>query len=110
MTVSTVEARAIALSLGEAVEAPRRLVERPAPTIPSSAPVTDQLTRAALARADDRVADLGGAIAVFERRPVRRDVGVVRDRLEHVVQLVDEGVAPADDVAGRPPVLPERVV
>src|SRR3954453_4040358 len=34
----------------------------------------------------------------------------VADRGKEVVQLVHEGVLPPDDVALRPPVLPERVV
>ena len=43
--------------------------------------VRDRLGRAVLARADDRVADLGGAVAVLEVGAVRRDVAVVGDRL-----------------------------
>ena len=61
-------------------------------------------------RAHDRVAHLGGAVAVLERGAVRGDVAVVADRGQQVVELVHEGVLPADDVARRPPVLPERVV
>ena len=34
---------------------------------------------------------------------MRRDLVLARDRLQHVRELVDEGVAPADDVPGRPP-------
>ena len=33
-----------------------------------------------------------------------------RDRAQQVERFVREGVAPADDVAGRPPVIPERMV
>src|SRR5687767_6014217 len=69
--------------------------------------VRDGLAAPALPRADDRVADLGGSVAVLERRAVRSDVRVVGDGGEEVVQLVDERVAPADDVPRRPPVLPE---
>ena len=65
---------------------------------------------AALARADDRVAHLGGAVAVLEGRAVRSDVRVLRDRAKEVERLVGERVAPADDVARRPPEIPERVV
>ena len=63
-----------------------------------------------LGGAQHRVADLGGAVAVLERRAVRRDVGVVADRRQEVVDLVHERVLPADHVALRPPVLPERMV
>src|SRR5207344_1719349 len=74
------------------------------------ASVAELLALAALAGADDRVADLGGAIAVLERRAVRPDRRAVRDCVEHVPELVHERVAPADDVAGRPPELPERML
>src|SRR4051812_6249590 len=73
-------------------------------------PVRDRLAARALGGAQHRVADLGGAIAVLERRAMRRDVRVLADRREEVVDLVDEGVLPADHVALRPPPLPERVV
>ena len=68
------------------------------------------LARALLGRAQHRVAHLGGAVAVLERGAVRRDVAVVADRRQQVVQLVHERVLPADRVPLRPPVLPERVV
>ena len=71
---------------------------------------TDRLALPALARAHDRVADLRRAVAVLEGRAMRCDVRVPRDRRQEVVELVDERVAPADDVAGRPPVLPEGMV
>src|SRR5262245_64889848 len=67
-------------------------------------PVGNGLLAAGGGRAQDRVGHLGAAVAVFERRSVRRHVVLPRDRLEHVTELVDERVAPADDVAGRPPV------
>ena len=76
----------------------------------SDSAVRDRLPAAGLARADDRVADLGRAIPVLEGRTVRRDVAVAGDRGEQVVDLVDEGVLPADDVPVRPPPLPEGVV
>ena len=41
---------------------------------------------------------------------MRRYITVVYDAVEQVGDLVDEGVLPADDVAVRPPVLPERVM
>src|SRR5881628_3748287 len=41
---------------------------------------------------------------------MRGDRRVVADRGEQVMQFVHEGVLPPDDVALRPPVLPERVV
>ena len=47
-------------------------------------------------RAQHRVADLGRAVAVLERRPVRRHVAVVADRGQQVVELVHERVLPAD--------------
>src|SRR5207248_2778774 len=72
--------------------------------------VRDLLAAAALRRADDRVADLGGAVAVLEGGAVRRNLVLSRDRPEEVVQLVHERVAPADDVPRRPPPLPERMV
>src|SRR6476620_8502544 len=72
--------------------------------------VGELLAPAALARADDRVADLGCAVAVLERGAVGGDVRVVGDRPEQMVELVHERVAPADDVARRPPELPERMV
>src|SRR5262245_57885073 len=76
----------------------------------SEGTVGELLALAALPRADDRVADLCRPIAVLEGGAVRRDVGIVGDRPEQVVELVHERVAPADDVAGRPPELPERMV
>src|SRR5215207_5341809 len=75
-----------------------------------SAPVAHGLVGALLGRPQHRVADLRRAVAVLQRRPVRRDVGVVPDRREQVVQLVHERVLPADHVPLRPPMLPERVV
>src|SRR6266849_3879599 len=56
------------------------------------------------------VADYGGAVAVFECCAVGRDGFVLGDALEQVRQLMNEGVLPAEDVAGRPPVLHERVL
>jgi hypothetical protein len=74
------------------------------------AAVGDRLARPARGGAQHGVAHLGGAVAVLERGAVGGDVGVVADGGEQVVQLVDEGVLPADDVAVGPPVLPEGVV
>src|SRR5215212_1648118 len=65
---------------------------------------------AAFAAPHDCVADLRSAVAVLEGRTVRRDVGVVRDRTEEVMQLVHERFAPADDVPWRPPMLPPRML
>src|SRR4051812_7943275 len=73
-------------------------------------PVRDGLAARAVGRAQHRVADLGSAVAVLERRAVRGDVGVVADRTQEVVDLVDERVLPADHVPLRPPVLPEGMV
>src|SRR5919201_594557 len=73
-------------------------------------PICDGFSFSALARADDCVADLGGAVAVLEGSSVGCDVGVAGDRGQDVVQLVDEGVSPADDVARWPPVPRERVL
>src|SRR5712691_1556689 len=73
-------------------------------------PIRDRFSFSALARADDRVADLGRAVAVLEGRTVGANLGVAGDRRQEVVQLVDEGVSPTDDVAWRPPVLRERVI
>src|SRR5919204_3069072 len=47
-------------------------------------PVLDLLALTALVRADDRVADLGGAVAVLERGSVRRDVAVLGNCLQQV--------------------------
>src|SRR6478736_5327614 len=66
--------------------------------------VFDPLFLSALRGAQDRVADFGGAIAVLERRAVRRDLVLAGDRAQHAPVLQCEGVAPADQVAGRPPV------
>src|SRR5919197_3708405 len=74
------------------------------------ASIADRLPRPSLCGAQDRVAHLGRAGAVLERGAVGRDVGVVADRGQQVVDLVHERVLPADDVAGRPPVRPERMV
>ena len=64
--------------------------------------------RAGLARADDRIATTArGSRPRTLRRTARRPSS---GSPEHVVQLVDERVAPADDVSRRPPVLPERMV
>ena len=41
---------------------------------------------------------------------MRRDVVLAGNRLEQMAKLVDEGVAPADRVAGRPPVAEVGVV
>src|SRR4051812_39964575 len=76
----------------------------------SSGPIRERFPSSALARADECVADLGGAIAVLEGRSVGCNVCVARDRGQHVMQFVDERVSPADDVSGRPPVLDERMV
>src|ERR1700730_15451415 len=57
----------------------------------------------------DGIADNGGEEAVVERGSERSDVAVVDDRIKQVGQFVDERVLPPDDVAGRPPVLHERV-
>src|SRR5665647_3784050 len=70
-------------------------------------PVRDLRPLAGPGGADDRVAHLGGAVAVLERRAVRSDIGVLDDRGQEVVDLVDEGVLPADHVARRPPPRPE---
>src|SRR4029079_12838682 len=75
-----------------------------------ASPVGDDLTAAGLARANDRVADLGRPIAVLERRPVGGDIAVAGEGREQVMDLVDEAVLPADHVPMRPPPLPERVV
>src|SRR5215212_8398153 len=62
------------------------------------------------ARSHDRLADLRRAVAVLERRAVRSDVGVVGNRTQEVMHLVDEGISPADDVPGRPPEIHEGMV
>ena len=54
--------------------------------------ICDLLPPARLARANDRVAHLGRAVAVLERRPVGRDVAVLGDRRQEVVELVNERV------------------
>src|SRR5215218_8782260 len=61
-------------------------------------------------RARDRVAHLCGPVAVLEVPAVRPDAAAVADGGQEVVQLVHERVLPADDVAGRPPVLQEGVI
>src|SRR5215471_12589712 len=48
--------------------------------------VRDRLPPPARARADERVAHLGGAIAVLERRPVRPDLRVLGDRGQEMVE------------------------
>src|SRR4051794_27612808 len=58
-------------------------------------PIADLLAAGTLGRPQHRVADLRGAVAVLHRRAVRGDVGVVADRGQEVVDLVDEGVLPA---------------
>src|SRR6266540_5049909 len=68
--------------------------------------IRDLLPATALGRPDDRVANLGGAVPVLERRSVGSDVVVVGDRAQEVMDLVHERVLPADDVARRPPPLP----
>src|SRR5688572_13342487 len=65
---------------------------------------------AVLGRVEDRVADDGGAVAVFEGGAVGTDVPTGDDGVDEVVEFVDEGVLPADDVAVGPPDVPERVV
>src|SRR5687768_15306489 len=79
-------------------------------TVGASSAVGDSFTPSLLRGSQHRVADLGGAVAVLERGAVRPDLAVVADGGQQVVQLVDEGVLPADDVAGWPPVLPEWVI
>src|SRR5918999_2700217 len=79
-------------------------------TVRPPSAVLDALTPSPLRGPEHRVADLGGAVAVLERGTVRGHVAVVPDRGQEVVQLVHEGVLPADHVAVRPPVLPERMV
>src|SRR4051812_40764417 len=66
--------------------------------------VSNHLFLPALRGAQDRIADLGGAVAVVERRAVRGDLVLAGDRAEHVPVLERERVAPTDEVAGRPPV------
>src|SRR6185295_1256334 len=58
----------------------------------------------------DRVADHRAAVAVLERRAVRRHVLLVHDAVEQVVDLVDHRVLPPDDVTVGPPVRHEGVV
>src|SRR5207248_5816230 len=57
----------------------------------------------------DRVTDHGGAIAILERRAVGSDLAIVDNRIQQVIDLVDEGMFPADDMSLGPPVLPPRV-
>jgi hypothetical protein len=54
-------------------------------------------------RSLDGVRDDGGAISILEVGPIRRDGLPVHDGVEEVVDLVDDGVLVADDVAGGPP-------
>src|SRR5437899_7881121 len=72
--------------------------------------VGDRLVAARLGGPEHRVADLRGAVTVLEGRSVWPDVGVARDRIEHVMDLVHERVLPPDHVAVRPPPAPEGVV
>jgi hypothetical protein len=80
---------------------------RPTTGEPSAA--GDRLARPALARAEDRVAGLGGAVAVLEGRAERGDVALAGDRAQQVIDLVNEAVAPAEPVSRRPPVLDVRM-
>src|SRR5207244_3438735 len=82
----------------------------PATLLRNRLPIRDRLSFSALARTDDSVADLGRAVTVLEGSSVGRHLGVAGDGGQDVVQLVNEGVSPADDVARRPPVLRERVI
>jgi hypothetical protein len=68
-------------------------------TVGCPSAVGDLLTRPSLGRAQHGVADLRGAIAVFERRPVRRDVAVVADRGQEVVQPGARRCAPSRSCA-----------
>src|SRR5689334_11026693 len=58
----------------------------------------------------DRVAHLGGAVAVLEVRAVGADAAAGRDRVQEVMELVDEGVLPPDHVPRGPPVRHEGLV
>src|SRR5258708_272576 len=102
--ISTVSFVRAFMSLSPSVSVEPRRSPLPALSRPA------RLALPALRRAHDRVTDLGRAVAVLERRTVRGDVTVRGDRVQHVMELVHERVAPADDVAGRPPVCPERIV
>src|ERR687887_561126 len=68
------------------------------------------LAATARARTNDCLADLRRAVAVLERRAVRCEVAAVGDRTQEVMHLVHEGIAPADDVSGRPPEVHEGMV
>src|SRR5207302_1873029 len=81
----------------------------PLPLDRSYRAVADLFPSAALARAQDRVTHLGRPIAILEVRAIRPYVSAGGDRLQKVVDLVHERVLPADDVAVRPPPLPEGV-
>ena len=72
--------------------------------------VRDLYPLPAAGRAHDGVADLRGAIAVLEGRSVRGHVRVLADGAQQVMDLVNKGMLPADDVAVGPPVRDERMV
>ena len=61
-------------------------------------------------RLRNRVHDDIVLVAVLEGRAVGGDIRVVDNGIQQVMDLVDEGVLPADDVAVRPPMLPEGVI
>src|SRR3981081_814088 len=75
-----------------------------------SAAVCQALAGAARRGSGDRLADLGGAVTVLEVGTVGANRTAVADRAQQVVELMHEGVLPAEYVARRPPVLHERMV
>ena len=81
----------------------------PTPLRPNSAQVLQPLATAAVGGSHDRVADHRGPVPIFEICAAGADLAVAGDRREQVVKLVHERVLPADDVAGRPPEVHERM-
>src|SRR5450759_554252 len=75
-----------------------------------SASVGDVLAAAGRGAPENGVAYLRCPVAILKGRAVRSDRAIFGNGRQEMVDLVDEGVLPADHVTGRPPVLPEGVL
>ena len=72
--------------------------------------VLDIDSSAALGRFQNRIADDGIAVTIDEGGAIGRDLIVIDDRLEEVMEFVNEAMFPADDMPLRPPVFPIGMV
>ena len=63
-----------------------------------------------ISRFNDSIADHCSAVAILKCGAVRANFFIVHNAIQEMIDLMDEGVLPANDMPVRPPVLPPGMV